>query len=611
MRPPELLFFQAKTGCIAAAVTVAETEACLVDTNPPTGSPTNSPTTSSPTTEPTTTAPTTTEPTPAPSLAPTTTEPTTTEPTTTNPTANPTANPSSPPTDRKNVVLFMPDDLHFLYDERPATPNANTNLWTSERVPNMNTVRAEGVVFLEAYVAGPKCAPARFNILTGRYCSRGVYARAHAAGQGSDRTQVEVPQCKISGADRERTLQHVLQSNDWATIQAGKWHLNPSTGAGSVWDDYPGTVAGVASTGFTQPAAVYESNMMDGDTSLGFSHNHEWLTAEANAAMEAAVDAEESFFLYFTPTAPHSPNVYDSLTAFADTATPNGTVSTLDSGFALTRAEMIAAVSGITNRRRRDTKVAEIVCDQALGSLMAKMRQLGVLDSTLIVVTMDHGQAAKDTLFQGGTRVSMMARLPGVIQAGSTYAPPVTNLDFVPSILEFAGIATAPYDLDGQSWFGMVDQTATGVQPAARDCIVSEIEIDRAVVCPGIGMKLISKLSAVAGDADYPFSDDVTQLYDLGSDPTEQVNVEGDPAYAAIRATLVGYIDCHQSDTARVGEVPCVPTLYPPTPSPTPSPVTSAPTQSPSPSLPTSAPTGCAELAYCRGVRKYWGTEQP
>ena len=44
VRPPELLFFQAKTGCIAAAVTVAETEACLVDTNPPTGSPTNPPT---------------------------------------------------------------------------------------------------------------------------------------------------------------------------------------------------------------------------------------------------------------------------------------------------------------------------------------------------------------------------------------------------------------------------------------------------------------------------------------------------------------------------------------------------------------------------------------
>ena len=48
VRPPELLFFQAKTGCIAAAVTVAETEACLVDTNPPTGSPTNPPTGSTP-----------------------------------------------------------------------------------------------------------------------------------------------------------------------------------------------------------------------------------------------------------------------------------------------------------------------------------------------------------------------------------------------------------------------------------------------------------------------------------------------------------------------------------------------------------------------------------
>ena len=57
VRPPELLFFQAKAGCIAAAVTVAETEACLVDTNPPTGSPANSPTTSSQTALDSTAAP--------------------------------------------------------------------------------------------------------------------------------------------------------------------------------------------------------------------------------------------------------------------------------------------------------------------------------------------------------------------------------------------------------------------------------------------------------------------------------------------------------------------------------------------------------------------------
>ena len=45
--------------------------------------------------------------------------------------------------------------------------------------------------------------------------------------------------------------------------------------------------------------------------------------------------------------------------------------------------------------------------------------ELGFMQ-TLIIVTMDHGQLAKNTVYEGGTRVALMARYPGAIPAGST-----------------------------------------------------------------------------------------------------------------------------------------------------------------------------------------------
>ena len=122
----------------------------------------------------------------------------------------------------------------------------------------------------------------------------------------------------------------------------------------------------------------------------------EWMTEKANNAMERAVHAGKKFFLYFTPTAPHVPSTYtyamggtEGTPAFADTTTPNGTVPTPVSGFTKTRAD-IKAIADTWNLRQRSRVSADVWCDEALGSLMAKMDELGVKNNTLIIVTMDH-----------------------------------------------------------------------------------------------------------------------------------------------------------------------------------------------------------------------------
>ena len=318
---------------------------------------------------------------------------------------------------------------------------------------------------------------------------------------------------------------------------------------------------------------------------LPFSHNLEWTTAAANAAIEDAVAAEQSFFLYYAATAPHSPSVLEALARVDGlTETPNGVQPVPDHGHAHTRAEIITAAAG------SDGAAGTMWLDDALGSVMAKLEILGALDNTLIIVTMDHGQTAKDTLYQGGARVVMMARLPGAITAGSVVSFPTSHLDIAPTVLAFTGVLPAAgYATDGHSWLGAATEVA-GVSPAeARACLVSEIEVDRMVVCDGMGLKLILHLDdteAPAAQA-YPNAADRIQLYDLATDPTEQTNLAGDGAYADAQQYLEAYLECHAISTDPTDPAECdpetdiidtdpediaLPTSPAPTPAPTPAP---------------------------------------
>lgn len=143
----------------------------------------------------------------------------------------------------KNVVLFMPDDMHFLtgWPEAPPVAGRSTgNIPPASLAPNMNRIRDEGAVFTSAYVAGPKCAPSRFNLLTGRYCSRSSFAIGRAATTGTideaGRTVVgvSVQDCKLAGDDLEFTLANQLRAEGgYRTIVAGKVPPPPSWSHGS------------------------------------------------------------------------------------------------------------------------------------------------------------------------------------------------------------------------------------------------------------------------------------------------------------------------------------------------------------------------------------------
>ena len=108
------------------------------------------------------------------------------------------------------------------------------------------------------------------------------------------------------------------------TIFSGKWHLAPETQAVDTFADYPAVTAAVLASGFDVVASAYVSNM---DNGRSFSHNPEWMVSTTAAALAAAEAAARPWFLYYAPTAPHSPSVLESLddALFPSTETPAGT----------------------------------------------------------------------------------------------------------------------------------------------------------------------------------------------------------------------------------------------------------------------------------------------
>ena len=75
-----------------------------------------------------------------------------------------------------------------------------------------------------------------------------------------------------------------------------------------------------------QVASLYVDNMIAKDgVSLPFSHNLEWATATALTAIDESLDDGKPFFLYFTPTSPHSAaGIEEALTSYSVRDTPAG-----------------------------------------------------------------------------------------------------------------------------------------------------------------------------------------------------------------------------------------------------------------------------------------------
>jgi arylsulfatase A-like enzyme len=107
--------------------------------------------------------------------------------------------------------------------------------------------------------------------------------------------------------------------------------------------------------------------------------------------------------------------------------------------------------------------------DENVGRILAKLGELGIANHTIVVFFSDNGgfinkyknnnvtsnyplRSGKGSLYEGGTRVPLIVRWPGVTKAGSICSQPVSSIDFYPTILEITDLGGDPKhnaDMDG------------------------------------------------------------------------------------------------------------------------------------------------------------------
>jgi arylsulfatase A-like enzyme len=332
-----------------------------------------------------------------------------------------------------NIVLIVADDLG--YGDLGVYGSAEI------RTPNIDTLAARGVRFTQAYVTTPLCAPSRAALLTGRDPNRYGYTAATGIYLTQLRRNIGLPRHEIVLSER-------LLRAGYATGAFGKWHLGvlPVYQPGARgFQEFFGVLAG-AHAYFDWGSGLYGPVMRGDEPALGDRYLTDAITDEAVRFLHA--HAAERFFVYVAYTAVHAP--------------------------VEAKEEKLAANAHIEDPRRRAMAAAIGSLDEGVGRIETALRDLGLLDDTLIVFLSDNGgqepsasnaplSGGKGTLREGGIRVPLLLSWPRLLEGGRVFDPPVSALDVVPTVLGATGADASGPRLDGVDLLPFLTDRADGV----------------------------------------------------------------------------------------------------------------------------------------------------
>jgi arylsulfatase A-like enzyme len=109
--------------------------------------------------------------------------------------------------------------------------------------------------------------------------------------------------------------------------------------------------------------------------------------------------------------------------------------------------------------------------DREVGELLAKLKELGELENTLVVMTSDHGMPfprGKTNLYDCGVHVPLAIRWSGRVPAGRTVTDLVSLTDLAPTFLTAVGLS-APPEMTGRSLLALLQSDKSHRVEASRD----------------------------------------------------------------------------------------------------------------------------------------------
>jgi arylsulfatase A-like enzyme len=446
---------------------------------------------------------------------------------------------------RPNVVIIHTDDQNF-----DALGCYGADVYT----PNMDNLASSGVLFRRGYATCSICTPSRYSLLTGRFPGRNL--------------QKEIPEGKMLQPTWEGlrpgevNLASIMKKSGYFTGIVGKTlrETHPDRNEwpkGNAWLDLEGDF---------DPqnehhnkllkdwqARMIEINKADGwdiadrlsgnpeslrQRSLNL-HNLEW---QVEGALEFLDKAKgKQFALYFATTLHHIPHPQQSLLLEDPLVSFNGYLEKMPEAGMPSRKEIFDEVL----ERGYEPQTAYCTwLDYGVGSILKKLREMGIEKNTIVILASDHSTHGKNSLYESGVRTPTIVSYPGKIKGGQVCDELVQNIDFLPTILAACGVENPAGNLiDGKNLLPLLRQETETV----HESLYFELGCSRAVVTknfkylalryPDDGSK-IPKYHSFGMEPHqhqtllkHPNYWDSDQLYDLRTDPQETTNLANQPQY--------------------------------------------------------------------------------
>ena len=329
---------------------------------------------------------------------------------------------------------------------------------TFHETPNIDRLANTGMRFNNGYAACPVCSPTRASIMTGRHPVR-VDITDWIPGLANRKTNKLIhPDDRDNLALEEITIAEELKGHGYQTFFAGKWHL----GNEGHWPTDQGFDINIGGHHRGSPPGGYYApwNNPTLEAKKKDEYLTERLTEESTRFLENR-DSDKPFLLYLSYY-----NIHTPIQAYRKHIGHYQKKAEKFSGTTPTEQEH----SGQTRMRQDNPALASMVSavDDSVGTLLAKLDELGLSDDTVVIFFSDNGglstkpkmgpgsnsplRAGKGWLYEGGIREPTIVRAPGVTKPGSVSDQPVISMDFFPTMLELAGLPLRPnLHMDGRS----------------------------------------------------------------------------------------------------------------------------------------------------------------
>jgi len=356
--------------------------------------------------------------------------------------------------EQANVVFLFADDLGY---------GSVSSYGSDIPTPHIDSIGRNGVRFTSGYMTAPVCNPSRHGMMTGRYQQRW-------GKELNSQTVMPVGQTDRRDLPRDqKTIANGMKAAGYRTGAFGKWQLSVKDGYHPLdrgFDEFVGMESGMSHVDPRWPDVHIAPQAPDDPRQAteaglkGLFRGREPVELEELLTERLAREGvefigrnkERPFFLYVPFYSPHSP--------------------------IQTTEKYYRRFPDIEDETRRIYAGMISAVDDAVGAVLAKLREEGLEEKTLVIFASDNGAAEtydvghvanlplighKRNLYGGGIRIPYLMQWKGRVPAGQTYTKPVSSLDLFPTFLAAADLEdVSQYKLDGVNLLPYLDGTNAG-----------------------------------------------------------------------------------------------------------------------------------------------------